>query len=43
MLFRLWARVLFDSTSHSFIVASCVEALDLEVKTLEKLLYVNSP
>ena len=44
MLFRLWVRVLFNSgASHSFIVASCVEALGLEVKTLEKLLYVNSP
>ena len=26
-----------------FIAASCVEALGLEVKTLEKSLYVNSP
>ena len=44
MLFRLWARVLFDyGVSHSFIAASCVEALGLEVKTLEKSLYVNSP
>ena len=43
MLFHLWARVLFDyGPSHSFIVASCVEALGLEVKTLEKTLYVNS-
>ena len=38
MLFHLWARVLFDSVAtHSFINASCVEALGLEVKTLEKL------
>ena len=44
MLFRLWARVLFDSgASHSFITTSCVEALGLEVKTLEKPLYVNYP
>ena len=44
MLFRLWAQVLFDyDASHSFIAASCVEALGLEVKTLEELLYVNSP
>ena len=36
--------MLFDyGGSHSFITASCVEALGLEVKTLEKLLYVNSP
>ena len=39
----LWARILFDSSaSHSFIVASCVEELGLEVKTLEKPLYVSS-
>ena len=44
MLFFLWARVQFDyGESHSFIIASCVEALGLEVKTLEKHLYVNSP
>ena len=44
MLFRLWERVLFDSSaSHSFIAVSCVGALDLEVKTLENSLYVNSP
>ena len=44
MLFCLWARVLFDSSaSNSFIAASCVKALGLEVKTLEKPLYVNSP
>ena len=44
MLFGLWVRVLFDSSaSHSFIVASCVKDLGLEVETLEKSLYVNSP
>ena len=44
MVFHLWARVLFDSdASHSFIVASCVKYLGLEVETLEKPLYVNSP
>ena len=43
MLFRLWVRVLFDyGASHSFIDASCVEALGLEVKTLENSLYVHS-
>ena len=32
MLFLLWVKVLFDyGASHSFIVASCVEALGLEV------------
>ena len=36
LLFRLWARVLFDSgASHSFIVASCVRVLGLEVETLD--------
>ena len=44
LLSHLWARVLFDSgTSHSFIVASCVRELGLEVETLEKPLYVSSP
>ena len=31
------------SASHSFIVASCVKGLVLEVETLENTLYVNSP
>ena len=44
LLSRLWARVLFDyGASHSFIVASCVRELGLEVETLEKPLYVSSP
>ena len=44
LLSCLWARVLFDSgASHSFITASCVKELGLEVKTLEKSLYVSSP
>ena len=44
MLFCLWAIVLFDSgASHSFIVASCVKDLGLEVGTLEESLHVNSP
>ena len=35
MLFRLWVTVLFDyGASHSFIVASCVKDLGLEVETL---------
>ena len=44
LLSRLWARILFDSgASHSFIAASCVKELGLEVKTLEKSLLVSSP
>ena len=44
LLSRLWARVLFDSgTSHSFIAASVVVELGLEVETLEEPLYVSSP
>ena len=44
LLSRLWARILFDSGAlHSFIIASCVEELSLEVETLENPLYVNSP
>ena len=37
-------RVLFDSgASRSFIVASCVKDLGLEVETLEEPLHVSSP
>ena len=44
LLSRLWAKVLFDSgASHSFIDASVVIELGLEVKTLEEPLYVSSP
>ena len=44
LLSCLWARILFDSgASHSFIVASCVKELGLEVETLEKSLHVSSP
>ena len=42
LLSRLWARVLFDSGSYSFIVASVVIELGLEVETLEEPLYVSS-
>ena len=43
LLFRLWARVLFDSgASYSFIVASCVRVLGLEVETLDEPLHVSS-
>ena len=44
LLSRLWARVLFDSgASHSFIAASIVIELGLEVEALEEPLYVSSP
>ena len=44
LLSRLWARVLFDyGVSHSFIAASCVRELGLEIETLKKPLYVSSP
>ena len=44
MLYRSWVRILFDSyASHSFIAASCVKELGLEVETLEKLLHISSP
>ena len=44
LLSRLWARVLFDyGASHSFITASVVIELGLEVETLEEPLYVSSP
>ena len=44
LLSHLWARVLFDSgVSHSFIAASVVIELGLEVKALEEPLYVSSP
>ena len=44
LLYRLWARVLFDSgASHSFIAASVVIELGLEVEALEEPLYVSSP
>ena len=44
LLFRLWARVLFDSgASHSFIATSCVRVLGLEVETLDEPLNVSFP
>ena len=43
-LSRLWARVLFHSGAlHSFIIASVVIELGLEVEALEEPLYVSSP
>ena len=44
LLSRLWERVLFDyGASHSFIAASVVIELGLEVEALEEPLYVSSP
>ena len=44
LLSRLCARVLFDSGAlYSFIAASVVIELGLEVEALEKPLYVSSP
>ena len=43
LLSRLWIRVLFDSgASHSFIAASVMIELGLEVEALEEPLYVSS-
>ena len=44
LLLRLWENSLFDSSAfNSFVAASCVKDLGLEVETLEKSLYLNSP
>ena len=44
LLSRLWAKILFDSSaSHSFMAASSVDVLCLEVETLDESLYVSSP
>ena len=44
LLFLLWARVLFDSgASYSFIIASYVRIMGLDVETLDKPLHVSSP
>ena len=44
LLSRLWAKILFDSRgSHSFVIASSVDVLGLEVETLEELFHVSSP
>ena len=44
LLYRLWARILFDSgASNSFIATSCVRELGLEVETLENPMHVSSP
>ena len=44
LLSRLWAKILFDSrASHSFLAASSVDVLSLEVETLDEPLHVSSP
>ena len=44
LLYCLWAKILFNfGALHSFIAASYVKELGLEVETLEKPLYVSSP
>ena len=44
LISSLWARILFDSgASNSFIAASCVRELGLEVETLEEPMHVSSP
>ena len=43
MLSRLWAKILFDSSaSHSFVAASIVDVLGLEMETLDEPLHVSS-
>ena len=44
MLSCLWAKILFDSSaSPSFVAASSVDVLGLEVETLDESLHVSSP
>ena len=44
LISRLWAKILFDyGASHSFVVASNVDVLGLEVETLDEPLHVSSP
>ena len=44
LLSRLKAKILFDSgASHSFVAASSVDVLGLEVESLERSLHVSSP
>ena len=44
MLSRIWAKILFDyGASHSFVAASSVDVLGLEVETLDEPLHVSSP
>ena len=44
LLSILWAKILFDSfASHSFVIASSVDVLGLEMETLDEPLHVSSP
>ena len=44
LLSRLWVKILFDyGASHSFVAASSVDVLGLEVETLDESLHVSSP
>ena len=44
LLSRLWAKILLDyGASHSFVVASSVDVLGLEVEALDEPLHVSSP
>ena len=44
LLSHLWAKIQFDfGASHSFVAASSVDVLVLEVENLDELLHVNSP
>ena len=44
LLSHLWAKILFDfGASHSFVAASSVDVLGLEVETLDEPLHVSSP
>ena len=44
LLYSRWAKILFDyGASHSFVAASSVDVLGLEVETLDEPLHVSSP
>ena len=44
MLSRLWEKILFDfGASRSFVAASSMDVLGLEVETLDEPLHVSSP
>ena len=44
LLSRLWSKILFDyGASHSFVAASSVGVLGLEVETLDESLHVSYP
>ena len=44
MLSRLWEKILFDfGASHSFVAASSIDVLCLEVEIMEEPFHVSSP